>query len=113
MDDRGRFAQSLNGLRDNLRPMLAAGMKKLISLRAAHIAAKAARKAKAPSKTELKAARRAKRRARETQYAASPIGRLARHLHPLADLPFPRGSGIAASLILIFGFATYGVVKGD
>ena len=103
MDDRGRFAQSLNGLRDNLRPMLAAGLKKLTSPRTR----------KTAFWTDNKAARQANRRSREARDAAGRIGRLARRLRPLAELQFPRGSGTAASLILILGFATYGVVKGD
>ncbi len=111
MDDRGRFAQSLNGLRDNLRPMLVAGMNKLISLRTARTARKTV--SKTVSRTDIKAARQASRRSREARNAAGRIGRLARRLRPLAVLQFPRGSGAAASLILIFAFATYGVVKGD
>ena len=103
MDDRGRFAQSLNGLRDNLRPMLAAGLRKFISLRTARTTPKA----------DKKPARQAARRSREAKNAAGRIGRLARRLRPLTELQFPRGSGAAASLILILGFATYGVVKGD
>ena len=102
MDDRGRFAQSLNGLRDNLRPMMAAGMKKLISLRLP---------ARSTSKAETKPVR--PRRSREARHAATRIGRLARRLEPLTKLQLPRGSGITASLILILGFAAYGVIKGD
>jgi cell division protein FtsQ len=99
MDDRGRFAQPLIWLRDSLRPLLAAGIQALVSRRTV-------------IKSETKATRQAARRSREARGAASRIGRLARRLRPLAELQFPRGSGIAATFVLIFGFTAYGITKG-
>src|SRR5258708_1875060 len=106
MDDRGRFARSLNWLRDNLWPamaaemrLIAAGMQKLTSRRTA-------------LPTDSKASRQANRRSREARHAATRIGRMARRLRPLAEMQFPRGSGAAASVVLVLAFAGYGVAKG-
>lgn len=106
MDDRGRVAQSLNILRDNLRPWLAAGMQNVVATAAAFKASKTAKK------TETKAKRQATRRAREARQAADRIGRIARAARFVSDLRFPRGSGVTASVLLILCFATLGAVKG-
>ncbi len=47
------------------------------------------------------------------KYTTAPIGRLLqRVLRPLVDLQLPRGSGLAASALLIVASLGYGVVKG-